>query len=88
MNFRWFLAAPLLLLLCSGTPARASGIAMHVGAPIHPVKVSGRERLVYELHVGNTFGAAVEIAALDVLGDDGKLLLHLDERALGSRINR
>ena len=87
MNFRWFLAAFLLLLLGSGTPAHASGIAMHVGAPIHPVEVSGGERLIYELHVGNTSGTAVEIASLDVLGDDGKLLLHLDERALGSRIN-
>ena len=86
MNFRWFLAASLLLLLCSGTPARASGVAMHVGAPIHPVEVSGGERLVYELHVGNTFGTPVEITALDVLDDDNRLLLHLDECALGSRI--
>lgn len=60
---------------------------MHVGAPIHPVKVSGGERLVYELHVGNASRAAVEIVALDVLGSDGKSLLHLDEHALGSRTN-
>ena len=87
MNFRWFLAA-FLLLLGGGAPARASGITMHVGAPIHPVKVSGGERLVYELHVDNTSGDAMEITALDVLGRDGTMLLHLDERALGSRIDR
>ena len=59
---------------------------MH-GTPIHPVKVSGGERLVYELHVDNTSGTAMEIMALDVLGRDGTTLLHLDERPLGSRIN-
>lgn len=88
MNFRWFLAAVLLLLLCDGTSASASSIAMHIGAPIHPVKVSGSERLVYELHVDNTSGNAMELTALDVLGRDGTMLLHLDERVLGSRIDR
>lgn len=87
MDFRSFLAAFLLLLLCGATLARASGIAMHVGAPIHPVKVSGGERLVYELHVDNASGVAVQIMTLDVLGRDGESLLHLDERALRSRIN-
>jgi len=87
MNFRSFLAGFLLLLPCCGTPARASGIAMHVGAPIHPVEVSGGERLGYELHVDNTSDTAMEITALDVLGRDGTILLHLDERALGNRIN-
>ena len=87
MNFRSFPASFLLLLLCCGTPARASGIAMHVGAPIHPVRVSGGERLVYELHVDNPSGAAVEITALDVLARNGNSLLHLDEHALGDRID-
>jgi len=85
MNVRWFLAAFLLLLLCGGAPARASGIALHVGAPIHPVEMADGERLVYELHVDNASGDAMEITALDVLGRDGTMLLHLDRRALGSR---
>ena len=85
MNFQSFLAGSLLLLLCCGAPARASGIAMHVGAPIHPVKVSGGERLIYELHVDNASGVAMEITALDVLARDGESLLHLDQHALGNR---
>lgn len=87
MNFRLFPATFLLLFLGCTAPAQASSVAVHVGAPIHPVKVSGGERLVYELHIDNASGAAVEIAALDVLGSDGKSLLHLDEHALGNRTN-
>lgn len=87
MTFRSLLAGFLLLLLCGGPTAHASGIAMHVGAPIHPVEVSGGKRLVYELHVDNTSGVPVQLIALDVLGRDGESLLHLDERAVGSRID-
>ena len=87
MNLRLFSATFLLVFLWRVAPAQASGVAVHVGAPIHPVEVSGGERLVYELHIGNTSETAVEIAALDVLGSDGKPLLHLDEHALGSRTN-
>ena len=83
MNIRWRVSVFLLLFLCGAAPAGASGIAMHVGPPIHPVKLSGGERLVYELHVSNTSAAAVELVALDVLGPGGKSLLHLDAHALG-----
>ena len=87
MGFRLFLGAVLLPLLGCGTPAWASGIAIRVGAPIHPVTVLGGQRLVYELHVDNTSDATVKLTALDVLGGDGKPLLHLGQPALRSRIN-
>lgn len=64
--------------------ARQPAVAMHVGAPIHPVKLAGGQRLLYELHVRNDSDAPLELSTLDVRADSGKLLLHLDQKTLAA----
>lgn len=72
------------VLACGSASVQAQPplVAMHVGAPVHPVTLAGGQRLVYELHVANKSGAPVGITGADVLDADGKPLLHLDPEAL------
>lgn len=71
-------------LVSASAAARQPAVAMHVGAPIHPVELANGQRLVYELHVDNNTGVPVELAALDVFADNGNVLLHLDRKALAA----
>jgi len=71
-------------LATGSAAARQPAVTMHVGAPIHPVEMANGQRLVYELHVDNNTSVPVELAALDVLADDGKALLQLDRKTLAA----
>lgn len=80
--------------LCAGAclfgmtvSAHGASIATHVGTAIHPAKVMGQTRLVYELHVNSASTVPIELTTLDALASDGKPLRHLDEKSLDSRIN-
>jgi len=70
----------------SGMTASAHGadVAMHVDAAIHPAKLAGGQRLLYELHVGNDSDAPLALMTLDVLAGSGKPLLHLDQKTLAA----
>lgn len=67
----------------SRASAREQVVGMRVGSPPNLARVTGRQRLVHELHVANLSDAPVELIALDVLDAGGKSLLHLAQPALG-----
>ena len=75
-----FLGFPLV----GASATRQPAVAMHVGASIRPVEMADGQHLVYELHVDDNTDVPVELAALDVLADNGKALLHLDWKALAA----
>lgn len=71
-------------VLASPAWAQDQAVGMRVGSPLRLARVTGQQRLVYELHVSNLSDAPVELIALDVLDAGGKSFLHLAQAALGS----
>src|SRR5262245_4081539 len=73
------LCASLLLLQSGTSPADETGtrrqltlptpVALEVPQSPTPVKMNGRQCLVYELHITNFFTNRLELMRVDVLGD-------------------
>ena len=83
-NLVMFVLFVALALTSFPAAARQPAVALRVGAPIHPVKLAGGQRLLYELHVGNDSDAPLELMTLDVQAGSGKPLLHLDQKTLAA----
>lgn len=49
-------------------------IDVRLSVPLVPVPASDGVHLLYEIHVVNFRGVAVELVALEIIGDDGRSL--------------
>jgi murein DD-endopeptidase len=64
-------AIALLLPFCASAQTQ-SGFPVDIAIPIgpSPVKADGKTRLLYELRITNFYDGAIDLAQIDVIGDD------------------
>jgi hypothetical protein len=62
----------------AGTPQTTAVLVTSTNAPLRVLGSDGKEHLEYDLIMTNVFGAPVTLTAIDVLGPEGTLLLHLE----------
>jgi len=63
-------------------------IDVRLSVPLVPVPASDGVHLLYEIHVVNFRGVAVELVALEIIGDNGRSLQRLEAEALSADIAR